>query len=167
MLADAGVITEQQLATTLAEWLGLRVVDPQALQPEAEALRRVPQAVAEREGVLPLMLHGDTLVVAVPDPWDQRLLDELRFMAERRVVAVARGAGHAGAGGGAGLPGLQRGPQPPRRHTGARGPAACADLAASQPARPGRPAGRRTPPAADPGTVSRSPTTPWCAWSTA
>jgi hypothetical protein len=45
--------------------------------------------VAEREGVLPLMLHGDTLVVAMPDPWDQRLLDELRFMAEHRVLAVA------------------------------------------------------------------------------
>jgi type II secretory ATPase GspE/PulE/Tfp pilus assembly ATPase PilB-like protein len=88
MLADAGVITEQQLATTLAEWLGLRVVDPQALQPEPEALRCVPQSVAEREAVLPLMLRGDTLVVAVPDPWDQRLLDELRFIAEHRVLAV-------------------------------------------------------------------------------
>ena len=88
MLADAGVITEQQLATTLAEWLGLRVVDPHALQPEPEALRCVPQSVAEREAVLPLMLRGDTLVVAVPDPWDQRLLDELRFISEHRVLAV-------------------------------------------------------------------------------
>ena len=32
---------------------------------------------------------GGPLVVAMPDPWDQRLLDELRFMAEHRVLAVA------------------------------------------------------------------------------
>jgi type II secretory ATPase GspE/PulE/Tfp pilus assembly ATPase PilB-like protein len=96
MLAEAGVITEQQLAAALADWLGLQVVDLRAIQPEATALAAVPQAVAEREGVLPLMLHGDTLVVAMPDPWDQRLLDELRFMAERRVVAVAAVPGTLG-----------------------------------------------------------------------
>src|SRR5690606_20726186 len=86
---EAGVIDESQLDTTLADWLGVQVVDPRGLTPEAEALRRVPQVVAEREGVLPLMVRGDTLVVAVPDPWDKRLLDELRFMAELKVVAVA------------------------------------------------------------------------------
>ena len=89
MLADAGVITDQQLASTLAEWLGLQVVDPRSLQPEAAALAAVPRDVAEREGVLPLMLRGDSLVVAMPDPWDKRLLDDLRFIAERRVLAVA------------------------------------------------------------------------------
>ena len=89
MLAEAGVVSEQQLAATLADWLGLQVVDLREIQPEPQALAAVPQAVAEREGVLPLMLRGDTLVVAMPDPWDQRLLDELRFMAEHRVLAVA------------------------------------------------------------------------------
>ncbi|MBK6790007.1 MAG: Flp pilus assembly complex ATPase component TadA [Rubrivivax sp.] len=88
MLVDAGVVTESQLDTTLAEWLGVRVVDARTLVPEAEALRRVPRPVAEREGVLPLMVRADTLVVAVPDPWDKRLLDELRFMSELKVVAV-------------------------------------------------------------------------------
>ena len=96
MLAEAGVITEQQLAAALADWLGLQVVDLRNLEPEAAALAAVPQAVAEREGVLPLMLRGDALVVAMPDPWDQRLLDELRFMAERRVVAVAAVPGTLG-----------------------------------------------------------------------
>ncbi len=89
MLVDAGVITEQQLDSTLAEWLGLHVVDPRGLQPEPQALEAVPQAVAEREGVLPLMVRDDTLVVAVPDPFDKPLLDQLRFICELKVVAVA------------------------------------------------------------------------------
>ena len=96
MLAEAGVVSEQQLAATLADWLGLQVVDLREIQPEPQALAAVPQAVAEREGVLPLMLRGDTLVVAMPDPWDQRLLDELRFMAEHRVLAVAAVPGTLG-----------------------------------------------------------------------
>jgi type II secretory ATPase GspE/PulE/Tfp pilus assembly ATPase PilB-like protein len=88
MLVDAGVITEQQLDGTLAEWLGLHIVDPRALQPEPQALQAVPQAVAEREGVLPLMVRDDTLVVAVPDAFDKALLDELRFICELKVMAV-------------------------------------------------------------------------------
>ena len=89
MLVEGGIITESQLDTTLADWLGVQVVDLRLFAPEVEALRRVPQAVAEREGLLPLMVRGDTLVVAVPDPWDKQLLDELRFMSELKVVAVA------------------------------------------------------------------------------
>ncbi len=88
MLTEAGVITEDQLDTTLADWLDLRQVDPRGLQPEARALQALPAAVAERDGVLPLMVRNDTLVVAVQDPWDKRLLDELRFICELKVVAV-------------------------------------------------------------------------------
>ena len=62
MLVDAGVVTESQLDTTLAEWLGVRVVDARTLVPEAEALRRVPRPVAEREGVLPLMVRALSLI---------------------------------------------------------------------------------------------------------
>jgi type II secretory ATPase GspE/PulE/Tfp pilus assembly ATPase PilB-like protein len=88
MLVDAGVLTAEQLNTTLADWMGVRVVDLRSMSPETAALRRVPKTVAERESVLPLMVRGDTLVVAVTDPWDKRLLDELRFMSELRVQAV-------------------------------------------------------------------------------
>jgi type II secretory ATPase GspE/PulE/Tfp pilus assembly ATPase PilB-like protein len=88
MLVDAGALTAAQLQGTLAEWLGLVIVDPRLLEPEPAALQRVPQAVAEREGVLPLMVRDDALVVAVPDPWDRRLLEQLRFLCESRVIAV-------------------------------------------------------------------------------
>jgi len=88
MLLDAGALTPLQLNSALAAWMGVPLVDPRRLTPEAEALRRLPRVLAEREGVLPLMMHGDELVVAVDDPWDQSLLEQLRFAAETRVRPV-------------------------------------------------------------------------------
>jgi type II secretory ATPase GspE/PulE/Tfp pilus assembly ATPase PilB-like protein len=88
MLVDAGVLSAAQLQQTLADWLGLRVVDARLLQPEPAALQRVPRTVAEREGVLPLMVRDDTLVIAMADPWDRRLLEELRFLCNLRVLPV-------------------------------------------------------------------------------
>jgi type II secretory ATPase GspE/PulE/Tfp pilus assembly ATPase PilB-like protein len=93
LLVDAGVITPDELARTLSDWMGVRTVDPRPLQPEAAALRRIPPAVAEREGVLPLMVRDDTLVVAVPDPFDKHVLDELRFVSDMPVLAVGAAPG--------------------------------------------------------------------------
>lgn len=88
LLVESGVIGEEALDSTLADWLSLWVVDPRRLASEPPALQRVPQAMAEREGVLPLMVRGDTLVVGVPDPGDHELIDRLRFVSDLKVRAV-------------------------------------------------------------------------------
>ncbi len=88
ILVEQGVLSEVQLRMALAQWLGVRVIDPQAFLPQPEALKLIARGVAEREGVLPLMLRDDALVVLLGDPWDQVLLDELRFLTQRRVVVV-------------------------------------------------------------------------------
>lgn len=85
ILVDIGALSELRLRMALAEWQGVRVVDPHALVPEPKALALVPRALAERDGVLPLMLDGETLVVLVADPWDHELLDGLRFATQRRI----------------------------------------------------------------------------------
>jgi type II secretory ATPase GspE/PulE/Tfp pilus assembly ATPase PilB-like protein len=87
-LVDAGALSPAALHTALTQWLGVPVVDLRHLTPQPEALARVPATEAERESVLPLMVRDDTLVVAVPDPWDTRLLDELRFISQLRVLPV-------------------------------------------------------------------------------
>nr|MCU0813800.1 GspE/PulE family protein [Burkholderiaceae bacterium] len=84
----AGALSPAALHTALTQWLGVPVVDLRHLTPQPEALARVPATEAERESVLPLMVRDDTLVVAVPDPWDTRLLDELRFISQLRVLPV-------------------------------------------------------------------------------
>jgi len=88
LLLDAGAFSQAQLNIALSEWLGVNVVDLRLLKPSTEALERLPRSIAEREGVLPLLVRGDTLVAAVPDPWDHVLLDQLRFVSELRIVPV-------------------------------------------------------------------------------
>lgn len=120
ILVDQGALSELQLRLVLAQWLGVRVIDPREFTPEPAALSLVSRALAERESVLPLMLRDDALVVLLADPWDKTLIDELRFITQHRIVAVmalpgtllpavhaayatqanaaTRGAGGAGAG---------------------------------------------------------------------
>ena len=92
-LVDQGILTEQQLRHAIADWLGNRVVDPGQFACEPDALALVPPSVAQREAVLPLMLRDDILVLLMADPLDQRLLDELRFMTQRRIVPVLAAPG--------------------------------------------------------------------------
>ncbi|HEX5805860.1 MAG TPA: GspE/PulE family protein [Macromonas sp.] len=92
-LVDKGMLTEAQLRHVIVDWLGNRVVDPSLFPVDAETVALVPHAVAEREGVLPLLQNGDILVVLMADPLDKRLLDELRFMTQRRIVPVLAAPG--------------------------------------------------------------------------
>jgi len=84
VLVQLGLLNRAQLRVLLAEWMDVPTVDLDAFVPEAEALSAVPATLAMREGVLPLMVRGDTLVIAMSDPWDQRLLEMLRFTAQLR-----------------------------------------------------------------------------------
>lgn len=93
LVLQLGLLSPAQLRMTLAAWLGVPTVDLVHARPEPQALERVPQALAQREGVLPLMVRGDVLVVVVSDPWDQRLLDVLRFASELRVQPVLASPG--------------------------------------------------------------------------
>ncbi len=88
ILVETGALSEVQLRMALAQWLGVRVIDPRDFVCEPEALKLVPRTLAERDSVLPLMLRDDALVVLLADPWDKTLLDELRFSTQRRVVVV-------------------------------------------------------------------------------
>ena len=92
-LVEKGTLTDTQLRHVIAGWLGNRMVDPSLYLFDQEALGLVSRAFAERESVLPLLLHEDILVLAMADPLDKRLLDELRFMTQRRIVPVLAAPG--------------------------------------------------------------------------
>lgn len=93
LLVERGALSEAQLRVALAEWLGVRVIDPRAFTPEPAALALLPRAVAEREAALPLALRGDLLAVLVADPWDHGALDRLQFATQHRVVPVMASPG--------------------------------------------------------------------------
>ncbi|MBL8341434.1 MAG: Flp pilus assembly complex ATPase component TadA [Rubrivivax sp.] len=89
LLVQAGALRAQQLAVALSDWMGVPMVDLREFTPEPAALQRVPRALAERAQALPLAERDERLVVAMADPWNRALLEELRFAAGARIQPVA------------------------------------------------------------------------------
>ena len=93
LLVESGVLNEEQLRGVISAWLGQHTVDPALLPADSGALALVPRATAEQAQVLPLMLRDDAVVVLMNDPWDKRVLDQLRFMTQRRVIPALAAPG--------------------------------------------------------------------------
>ncbi|MFN3956479.1 MAG: GspE/PulE family protein [Tepidimonas ignava] len=93
LLVERGVVGASQLRQAIAAWLGHCVVDATHYTFDAAALPLVPRALAERESVVPLALRGEELAVLMADTLDHALLDELRFLTQRRIVPVLAAAG--------------------------------------------------------------------------
>jgi type II secretory ATPase GspE/PulE/Tfp pilus assembly ATPase PilB-like protein len=88
LLVRKGQVTRADLQTALARKMGFPVVDVLKFPAEAEAVARLPQAIATRLAALPLMLRAGRMVVAVEDPNNRQKLDELEFAAQCKVVPV-------------------------------------------------------------------------------
>src|SRR5207244_12357615 len=95
LLVDAGVITDRQLAETLAEQLNLPLADLRNDSPAADAVAKVPERVARELVAVPLRLDGDNLEVVVADPTPQtlRLLRETTRLTIVPLIAAGAEAG--------------------------------------------------------------------------
>ena len=92
-LISQGILTEEQLRQVIATWLGEYMVHPGKLTPDPIALALVPRGLAERESILPLLARNDALVLLMADPYDRVLLDELRFLTQRRLIPLQAAPG--------------------------------------------------------------------------
>lgn len=101
LLVESGALSQEQLRGVISAWLGQHTVDPALLPADSGALALVPRATAEQVQALPLMLRDDAVVVLMNDPWDKRVLDQLRFMTQRRVLPALAAPGTL-------MPALQR-----------------------------------------------------------
>ncbi|HLL20250.1 MAG TPA: ATPase, T2SS/T4P/T4SS family, partial [Rubrivivax sp.] len=93
LLVTQGVISRADLQTALARKMGYPLVDVLEFAPDAEAVTRLPYAVAIRVPALPLMMRAGRLVVAVEDPSNRAKLDEIEFAAQCKLVPVLARAG--------------------------------------------------------------------------
>src|SRR5574337_172275 len=88
LLARSGVITRAELQTALARKMVYPVVDLGQFAVETEALRKLPLSVARRLPALPLLLRGARLVVALEDPTERGVIEQLEFSTQCRVLPV-------------------------------------------------------------------------------
>lgn len=86
MLVRQGLVSRQDLQTALARKMGYPVVDVAHFPVEADAVRKLPFAVASRLTTLPLLLRGGRLIVALEDPSRRAVIEELEFVSQLKVV---------------------------------------------------------------------------------
>lgn len=88
LLVDMGLLTRRDLNTALARKMGYPVVDLSQFPVEADALKHIPMSTAMRLNVMPLMSRHNLTVVAAVDPTQRKMLAELSFLVQGRVIAA-------------------------------------------------------------------------------
>lgn len=86
VVANSGVIRLTDLYQMVAQALGSEVVDVATMEFPPELLSLVPPQTARLQGVLPLDFDGHVLRVAVANPLDPNVVDNLRFSTQKDVM---------------------------------------------------------------------------------
>jgi type II secretory ATPase GspE/PulE/Tfp pilus assembly ATPase PilB-like protein len=98
LLVREGHVSREDLQTALARKMGYPIVDVDAFPVAPEAVQRVPLGIARKLNVLPLLMRGERLVVALEDPSAVAVIDEIEFVAQAKIVTtLARSGTLAGA----------------------------------------------------------------------
>jgi type IV pilus assembly protein PilB len=87
-LVEMGACTAGDIALALAEQAGMETVDLSQERPTEEAIGTIDGSAAHAYGVLPLRLEGDVLLVALADPMNTAVLEDLSFTTGYETRAV-------------------------------------------------------------------------------
>jgi len=88
VLVEFGFITEKELLKALGMQIGLQSIDFKDITPSKEALQMVSPALCKLYKILPIKFERNTLTIAVSDPLDLKILDDLKFMLNCNVKGV-------------------------------------------------------------------------------
>jgi type II secretory ATPase GspE/PulE/Tfp pilus assembly ATPase PilB-like protein len=88
ILVGAGIVTIRQVQMALSDKLGIPFVNLREFQIDPLALEAVGARFANRNQVLPLLLMGESLVVAVENPLAMDSAQELNFLTHHTIVPV-------------------------------------------------------------------------------
>ncbi len=91
ILVRQGVLDELELTKVLARHYRMPAVDLSRFEVDTRMLRLIPADLAVKRMVLPLKREGRTLTVAVADPADQGLLEDLKFITRFDLFPVLAG----------------------------------------------------------------------------
>jgi type IV pilus assembly protein PilB len=90
-LVKQGAIAETALTKTLARQFRMPAVDLSKFEVDPRIIKLVPNEVATKHLVLPLKRDGRTLTVAIADPANAGVLDDLKFITRYDIFPVVAG----------------------------------------------------------------------------
>ncbi|NUM36201.1 MAG: Flp pilus assembly complex ATPase component TadA [Candidatus Brocadiae bacterium] len=80
IFVDMGWITEEEVLCALGEQFGMEIVNLDALDIQPDIIQKVPVAMANIYRVIPVTFKEDVLTIAMADPMNIQVLDDLRLM---------------------------------------------------------------------------------------
>ena len=84
-LTEMGVVDELEALRALSEQHGVPGIDLNQVAILLEHLDAVPREVSESHRILPVLQRGDRIFLAMADPSDKRVIDELEFVTGKKV----------------------------------------------------------------------------------
>jgi type IV pilus assembly protein PilB len=87
-LARLGFVDDNELSAFVAKQYGLKAINLNNMELDAELLKLIPKDVAQRHQVVPLERSGSTLTVAMSDPSNIYAIDELKFLTQYNIRPV-------------------------------------------------------------------------------
>lgn len=88
VLVDSNLVTEGQLAQTLAIQLGYKVFELLSVAIDPEVILLIPEHLARRHQVIPIKLEDRSLTVAMADPLDYECIRDLSFYSGYGILPV-------------------------------------------------------------------------------
>ncbi len=87
-LVQAGVATAEAVYRSLADFCEMRFVAPSKMEIPTDVVSKVPARFATHYNFVPVQERNGTIVVAVSDPLNHQLLDDIRLVLKKQRVEI-------------------------------------------------------------------------------
>ncbi len=87
-LINLNLVNERSIASILEKKLGQKCISLEDIQIQPEALKKINYDIARKQSILPLDFDKKTLTIAMSDPTDLKIIDELSFRFGVRIKPV-------------------------------------------------------------------------------
>lgn len=94
VLTDFGIVNEDQFYQTLANYLGTEYIDLSQFEPSDDVLALLPANLARQHGALPVGMNGAAVTVALIDPLNSQIQEDLRFALGKEIYVVIAGVAY-------------------------------------------------------------------------
>ena len=86
VLVEQGMVGEQDLVQAIASHSGIEVINLNEVTIDPGAAALIPESLARRYGVIPVKFDQDALVVAMADPANVLVMDDIRAITGLRII---------------------------------------------------------------------------------